>query len=122
MSNLFSYRPLLEVARVLQQRGVLCLSVPYLNGIRQRLPTLTKEEAVARNLEFYQYCFSEADLSKELRRAGLRPVGSFAYRNSYRLLSGRLPILRRLSQFLPRESLWTPMFDFVPGLPKLALT
>ena len=109
-----------EAARILRRGGVACFSVPYVNLLRRSVPTVSKREAISQGLEFYQYYFSEEDFNIELEQAGLRPTDIFRYQNVYTVLKGRVSLLSRIARFLPRQPLWTPIMDLVPGLPRLA--
>ena len=109
-----------EAARVLRTGGVACISVPYENRLLQRVPTVSEHDALALGLEFYQYYFPQRDFEAELARAGLRPTGVFRGYGVHSVLKGRVSLLSLLERLPPRKSVWTPVLDLIPGLPRLA--
>jgi SAM-dependent methyltransferase len=73
---------LAEARRVLAPGGVLVVSVPYVNGVRQlgALWIRRRSRALARSGgEFYQYAFSRAELTATLTRHGFVVMSADPY-------------------------------------------
>jgi SAM-dependent methyltransferase len=87
---------LAEAHRVLAPGGVLILSVPYLNGVRQLgAPWIRRRQAAihGRGGTFYQYAFTRRELLGALRRARFEPLAARPY-DPARVLRAALRRLR----------------------------
>lgn len=74
-------RPLREAWRILKPNGVLVLSVPYLNPVRQVIRPFTafSRYRQGRNTryKFYQYLYSRGEIERYLRESGFRVRGFY---------------------------------------------
>lgn len=85
---------LAEAARVLGPRGVLVISVPYLNGVRAATApwlVLHNRSVARRGGAFYQYAFTRREFVRALDRAGFDVLSTRPYDPA-----------RVLRRFLPR--------------------
>src|SRR5262249_11169162 len=81
--------PLLEARRVLRDRGVFLVSVPYLSPVRRVLAWLgrphwyfvsdTRKTACPPDFTFFQYAFTRAEFRRLLENAGFEVVSTQGY-------------------------------------------
>lgn len=88
-------RTLTEARRVLHNKGVALISVPYLNSTRRKyLNHVHRNWSPPLGLHFYQYYFSEDDFKEQLRKAGFRIAAVYLY-GSMTFLTREHPIFGR---------------------------
>jgi SAM-dependent methyltransferase len=107
-----------EMTRVLTIGGIVCLSVPYENALRRKLPTVSDQEAVSKGLEFYQYYFTPSFLKSALEEVGLHPLNLTSTYDVYQGLQDHHCRFRKLIQLMPKPKYWSFLLDFIPWLPE----
>lgn len=89
-----------EAYRVLNDDGIMLLSVPYFHSLRRAKARLGLYRGRADDLEFYQYAFTSEEMSNILQQMGFTIVTTYCG-NSFKGIKDEIPVLREVAQWRP---------------------
>jgi len=93
---------IIEAHRVLKERGILLIAVPYFNMLR-RLKDRLGFYRGTNSSKFYQYAFTKQEFNSILNKLGFIPIDAIPY-NARKGLRDEVSLFRLLSRFLPKTT------------------